>query len=64
LLSLGNDEIGRSGYDYNNVPNAEIRYFNGALDEFRMDSTHRSAAWAKLSYMNQRKDQIVVSIIK
>jgi hypothetical protein len=64
LLSLGNDEIGRSGYDYNNVPNAEIRYFNGALDEFRMDSTHRSAAWAKLSYMNQRKDQNVVSIIK
>jgi hypothetical protein len=64
MLGVGNDEIGRSGYDYNNVPNAEIRYFNGSLDEFRMDLTHRSAAWAKFSYMNQRVDQNVVLIPK
>ncbi|MBN1600095.1 MAG: DUF2341 domain-containing protein [Chitinispirillaceae bacterium] len=64
MSGLGNDEIGRSGYDYNNVPNAEIRYFNGSLDEFRMDSTQRSAAWAKFSYMNQHADQNVVLIPK
>jgi hypothetical protein len=64
MLSAGSEDIGRSCYDVSNIPNAEDRYFNGSLDEFRMDSTHRSAEWAKLSYMNQQKDQKVVSFSK
>ena len=56
----GNDEIGRSFYDASNIAGGGPLYFNGALDEFRMDNSSRTANWIKLCYMNQRKDDKLV----
>lgn len=58
------DEIGRSPYDASNTPDGVPGYFYGALDEFRLDSKARSADWVKLSFMNQRPDQKLITIIK
>ncbi len=58
------DEIGRSPYDASNVPDGLPGYFYGALDEFRLDNKPRSADWVKLSFMNQRSDQKLITIIK
>jgi hypothetical protein len=57
----GNDEIGRASYDGSNIQYGGPRYFNGALDEFRIDNRPRSADWIKLCYMNQRQDDKLVT---
>jgi hypothetical protein len=36
------------------------RYFNGIIDEFRLENTTRSADWIKLEYQNQKADQTLV----
>jgi autotransporter-associated beta strand protein len=59
ITGSGNDEIGRSNYDANNLGAAT--YFNGTLDEFRIDSTIRSADWIRLCYENQKTDQTLIS---
>jgi hypothetical protein len=56
------DEIGRSRYDSSNIPFGAARYFNGSLDEFRIDKTVRDPGWIKLCYMNQREDNKLVTI--
>jgi PKD repeat protein len=56
------DEIGRSNYDTDaNVTDGQPKYFNGTLDEFRIDHFSRSAKWNKLGYETQRPDQSVVT---
>ena len=62
LRGDGNEEIGRSQYDSSNIPFGESHYFLGTLDEFRIENKSRSSAWVKLCYMNQRKDDKLVSI--
>lgn len=59
-----NDEIGRSLYDASNIQDGVPGYFYGTLDEFRLDSRARNADWVKLSYMNQRPDQKLITIIR
>lgn len=58
------DEVGRSPYDASNIQYGVPGYFYGTLDEFRIDSKARNADWVKLSYMNQRPDQKLITIIK
>jgi hypothetical protein len=36
----------------------DIWYFDGLMDEFKVSSSVRSAAWIKLCYENQRPDQV------
>ncbi len=64
LTLIGNaaEEIGRCRYDSQNIAGGGPRYFNGTLDEFRIDNTCRSAAWVKLCYMNQRTDDRLVTV--
>ncbi len=57
------DEIGRSLYDASNIQDGVPGYFYGTLDEFRLDSRARNADWIKLSYMNQRPDQRLITIV-
>lgn len=58
-----NDQIGRSPYDTQNIPNGESRYFTGILDEFRFHSTTRGPDWVKLSYINQGDNDLLVKIV-
>lgn len=39
------------------------RSFDGILDEIRISSTTRSPHWIKLSYENQRRDQVLINYI-
>jgi hypothetical protein len=56
-----NDEVGRSFYDLStNISKGSARYFNGILDEFRIDKVARNADWVRLCFMNQRKDDKLV----
>ncbi len=58
------DEIGRSLYDASNIPDGVPGYFKGTLDEFRLETKARTASWVKLSYINQRPDQKLITIVK
>jgi len=58
------DEVGRSPYDASNIQYGVPGYFYGTLDEFRIESKARNADWVKLSYMNQRPDQKLITITK
>jgi hypothetical protein len=58
----GADEIGRTCYDVSNIVNGGPLYFNGTLDEFRMDNRSRGADWIKLCYINQLQDDKFVII--
>jgi hypothetical protein len=58
------DEVGRSPYDASNIQYGVPGYFYGTLDEFRIENKARNADWVKLSYMNQRPDQKLITIIK
>jgi hypothetical protein len=60
----GNDEIGRSPYDVSNIQYGIPRYFNGSLDEFRIEKAVRNEYWIKLSFMNQSENDKLVSIKK
>ncbi|MBN1576712.1 MAG: DUF2341 domain-containing protein, partial [Chitinispirillaceae bacterium] len=62
LGNTGNDEIGRSYFDESNVVGNGPGYFNGTLDEIRLDNTIRSADWIKLCYENQREDQTLIDM--
>jgi hypothetical protein len=64
LTGAAIEEIGRCHYDSSNISGGGPRYYNGVLDEFRIDATCRSAAWVKLCYMNQRTDGSLVIIGK
>lgn len=64
VLGNGNDEIGRSLYDSSNIAGGGPLYFNGTLDEFRIENTFRGAEWIKLCYMNQRANDKLVTIKK
>ncbi|MBN1578037.1 MAG: DUF2341 domain-containing protein [Chitinispirillaceae bacterium] len=55
-----NDEIGRAYYDEGNISGGGPRYFNGTLDEFRIDYYQRTASWVKLNYENQKPGQKLV----
>jgi hypothetical protein len=46
--------IAKSGYDND--------YFNGNIDEVRLSNTARSADWIKLSYQNQKFNQVLVNM--
>ncbi len=56
------DEIGRSHFDTKNVAGGGPGYFHGLIDEFRIDASCRSASWIRLSYMNQRPDDRLVTV--
>ena len=40
--------------------NESYSYFNGSMDELEISSNVRSSDWIKLSYMNQRKENVFV----
>jgi hypothetical protein len=61
VSSNANDEIGRSLYDGSNTPFGAAGYFNGLLDEFRIDNTTRNENWVKLCYMNQGEKDWLIS---
>ncbi|MBN2189140.1 MAG: DUF2341 domain-containing protein [Chitinispirillaceae bacterium] len=61
VAGTANDEIGRSDYDHAANING-IRYFNGTLDEFRMDKVRRSADWIRLCFQNQQAGQTLVEL--
>ncbi|MCX7727001.1 MAG: DUF2341 domain-containing protein, partial [Chitinispirillaceae bacterium] len=50
------EEIGRVHYDVNNIAGGGPLYFNGALDEFRIENICRSQDWIKLAYYNQQQN--------
>jgi hypothetical protein len=56
----GSDEIGRSQYDASNISGGGPLYFNGTLDELRIEKVARSEDWIKLCAMNQRADDKLV----
>lgn len=58
------EEVGRSPYDASNVADGVPGYFYGTLDEFRLENRARDANWVKLSYMNQRPNQKLITINK
>lgn len=61
VCGTANDEIGRSYYDtQTNIEGGGPRYFNGLLDEFRIDNTRRTLEWVKLCYENQKNAQTLV----
>ena len=62
LGGTGIEEIGRNNYDSQNISGGGPLYFNGTLDEFRIDNACRSAAWVRLCYMNQRTDDKLVRV--
>ncbi|NQY11103.1 MAG: DUF2341 domain-containing protein, partial [Flavobacteriales bacterium] len=46
-----------------NIGSADaIRHWNGKIDEARISSVARSRQWIKLSYQNQKSDQIFITI--
>ena len=55
------DVIGACFFDSVNINDKEIRYFRGAIDEFRLESTGRPAQWVSLSYHNQKPSQSLVT---
>lgn len=59
----GSDEIGRCIYDSSNLFTGP-RFFYGALDEFRIESTPRDSSWVRLCYMNQRTDDKLARVGK
>jgi PKD repeat protein len=61
LTGSASDEIGRSYYDGSNVSGGGPKYFNGTLDEFRIENYPRSANWNILTYETQRPDQAVLT---
>lgn len=60
----GIEEIGRSFYDASNISGGGPRYFNGTIDEFRIENVSRSPEWIKLCYMNQHYDKPMITITK
>jgi hypothetical protein len=62
ISGTASDEIGRSYYDSDANVSGGVKYFNGTLDEFRIDNTLRLVAWAKLSYENQKANQSLVML--
>jgi autotransporter-associated beta strand protein len=57
-----NDEVGRAYFDNGNISGGGPRYFNGTLDEFRIESDKRSADWIKLCYQTQKSDQSIIAL--
>lgn len=55
------DEIGRSLYDGSNIQYGAAGYFNGLLDEFRIDDATRNESWIKLCYINQGENDRLIS---
>jgi autotransporter-associated beta strand protein len=62
ITGAANDEIGRSYYDVNQITGGGPRYFNGTLDEFRIDKSLRSSDWVKLCYFTQKSDQTAIGV--
>ncbi len=62
LAGTQEDEIGRSYYDGGNISGGGPRWFNGVIDEFRLETSARSADWIKLCYQNQRASQTLVEV--
>ena len=42
----------------------QSQWFDGIIDESRVEGIARSAGWTKLCYQNQRSDQVLVQIVK
>ena len=59
--SAAYDVIGACYFDSGNINDEDLRYFRGAIDEFRIDNTIRPLEWIKLSYHNQKPAQSLVS---
>lgn len=58
------DEFGRCRYDTQNIPSGPTLYFNGSLDEIRMESEPRSASRVRLCYVNEREEGGLVTVEK
>jgi hypothetical protein len=58
------EEIGRTSYDTDNISSGGPLYFGGTLDEFRIDNTIRNPHWIRLSYMNQREEGGLVTVVQ
>ncbi len=59
-IGSADDILGYGLYDVYNLTDSKRRYFKGAIDEFRMETTVRPEAWIKLNYENQRPGQKLV----
>lgn len=63
VTGSSNDEIGRAYYDGQNIDDGGPRYFNGTIDEFRIENVYHSINWIRLCYENQKKGQELVTIV-
>jgi hypothetical protein len=41
----------------------QSQWFDGIIDESRVEGIARSAGWNKLCYQNQRSDQVLVQVV-
>lgn len=62
LTGSAPEEVGRCSFDSDNIAGGGPLYFNGTLDEFRIDHFCRNGHWIKLCRMNQLPESSFVTV--
>jgi len=62
LAGSAPEEVGRCSFDSDNISGGGPLYFNGTLDEFRIDHFCRNSHWIRLCCMNQLPQSSLVTV--